>query len=78
MTIGHKRGDSMATNSSGKWSIDISDLKKNIADANKAIKSAQAELKNATAGMKKGEETVESLSRHRRRASKVKRKSFRH
>ena len=52
----------MATNSSGKWSIDISDLKKNIADANKAIKSAQAELKNATAGMKKGEETVESLS----------------
>ena len=58
-------------NVTSKFRVDISDLKKNIAEATRQVKQYKAELANASAGMKKGEETVDSLSKKIEAQSKI-------
>ena len=54
-----------------KFTVDVSDLKKNIADAERSIKLYRAELKNADAGMAQGEKSAESLSKKIAAQSKI-------
>ena len=52
----------MAEQFTAKFSVDISDLKKNIDAANKAIKNSSAVFKNETAGMDKWSASAEGLA----------------
>lgn len=53
----------MADNvTTAKFTVDISDLKKNIQEANRQVKLANAEFKSATAGMDKWSKSADGLS----------------
>ena len=53
----------MAEQFTAKFSVDISDLKKNIKEANKTIKEANAIFKSETAGMEKWSDNADGLSK---------------